>query len=112
MKTGGVNHLYVLNGAPGVLVEVPTTKNKAISSYGISFFGERARLRAAELEVVDTLIATLGGTATTDAVRRFVRANIERSVFQIRQARSIQFGHYRLWAGKVGNEQIAHIEPE
>jgi hypothetical protein len=113
LKTGATNHSYDLNLPPAVPpsvgIEVPT-KDERIESYGISF-SDRERLDEADLQAIDALLRTIDAPSATSAVRQFVRTNIERDAFQILKAKSTKFGRYRLWAGKVGNDQIVHIEP-
>ncbi len=109
LKTGGTNHIYALNLTPAVSVEVPT-KDGRLDHYGLMFY-ERDRLGETDLQLIDTLLRTIDAASASDAVRQFVRTNIERDAFQIRQARSSQFGRYRLWAGKVGGQQTVSIEP-
>ena len=109
LNTGATNHSYQLNLTPSVSLEVPT-RGDQIDHYGLVFH-ERDRLDNAQLAVIDDLIAAISANDATDATRRFVRANIERSVSQIRLARSTRFGRYQLWAGKVGNDKIVSIEP-
>jgi hypothetical protein len=53
-------------------------------------------------------------TPRQDTAAESVRAVAEtrpRTLVHIRRAKSTQFGRYRLWAGKVGNEKIVSIEP-
>lgn len=109
LKTGGTNHSYSLQVDKDISVEVPTAADDSIDNYGISFYGERERLGDSELRLVDSLLKTIDANAATVAVRKFVRGNVERPISQIREADSTPFGQYRLWAGKVGNEQIVSI---
>lgn len=109
LNTGGTNNSYELNLRPAVSLEVQT-QSESIEGYGLVFY-ERDVLRAPQLRVIDALLESIDDAAATDDVRQFVRTNIERPVFQIRLANSTEFGPYRLWAGKVGNDQIASLSP-
>jgi hypothetical protein len=108
LRAGGMNNTYDLSAAPHVTVEVPT-KDGAIDHYGISFY-ERERLRNADLQVAYALLGSIDPAGNTEAVRQFIRSNIERPAEQIRRGPSSSFGPYTVWTAKVGETQIVSVE--
>ena len=108
LKDGGINHSYRLSVRPAVSFEAPTQRD-AIKSYGLSFY-ERRTLASHELDMIWSLIRSVHPTGDAPNVRQFVQSHIEVRVPQILQAKTIVVGPYRLWVGKVGQEQILHIE--
>ncbi len=109
LNTGATNHSYRLNLTPDVTLEVPT-KGREIEHYGLVFY-ERDRLDSTQLAVIDELVAVISENKATEATRRFVRAQINEPVEQIRLAKSTTFGRYKIWAGSVGGDKVVSIEP-
>jgi hypothetical protein len=104
LKVGGTN-----NSFPAALtdanVEVQTAGDR-VTGVGLSFF-ERDRLRDSDLRAIELLFRSLDATTPTGGVERFVRENAERKVEWLKQARSIRFGDYQVWAGSPGNQVIS-----
>lgn len=108
LKNGNFNNDYKVNINPPVSLEVPTKDDK-ITSIGIMFY-DRPKLMQPDLIIIDDLIDSLFKGANSKKIKRFVRENIEKSVFQILMAKKTNFGASTIWAGKVGGQQIVHIK--
>jgi len=108
LKGGGTNYSYKLNVRPSVSFEAPT-QGDAIKSYGLSFYDRRA-LGAPEFEMIWALLRSIHPGGDTAPVKQFVKSHVELKVSQIMQAKTTLAGPFRLWAGKVGQEQIVHLE--
>lgn len=107
LTNGAVNHSYQPNVRPAVSLEA-LTLGDAISSYGLSFY-ERKALTPKDLDMIWSLVASVHPGGNTPALRQFVQSHIEIPVPQILKAKTTVVGPYRLWAGKVGDQQIVQI---
>ncbi len=78
-------------------------------SYGLSFY-ERQVLAPKDLDMLWALIRSIHPGGDTATIRKFVQSHIEVRVPQILQAKTTLVGPYRLWAGRVGQEPIVHVQ--
>lgn len=108
LRDGGINNSYRVNVRPAVSLEAPT-QGGAVKSYGLSFY-ERKILAPKDLEMIWSLIRSIHPAGDTPQVRNFVKSHIEVGVPQILRANTAVVGPYRLWAGRVGQQQIIRIE--
>lgn len=108
LRDGGTNHTYECDIKPDVSLEVQT---RGTEVYGIGLmFYYRESLSSDDFVIISDLIDCLGAKQKSAKAKQFIKAQIERRVHQIRQAKPIQFGSYTIWAGKVGYEQIVDLE--
>lgn len=109
LRSGGYNNDYdVLSIWPDVSLEVITVGDKVVG-FGIMFY-ERHELQENDLEFVYRLLESIDiQVKLTDKIKKFIKRNVERYVFQIRNADSIVFNRFKIWVGKVGKEQTISI---
>lgn len=109
LNTGAYNNTFETSSLPHVTIEVQTMDNKVIE-FGIIFY-ERDSLQDSELNFVNKLLQSIDTKLKLDSkVKEYIKSNVERNVFQIKQATPITFGNLKIYAGKVGPEQSISIE--
>jgi len=108
LRDGSVNNNYKPNVRPSVSLEAPTSGGK-VKSYGLVFY-ERRVLTPKDLEMVWSLIRSIHPGGDTPTIKTFVQTHVAVKVEQIMQAKTTVVGPFRVWAGKVGQEQVVHIE--
>ena len=106
LRRGGVNNSYDIFASPDVGVGVSTLDGVPMH-FGLTFY-ERARLSAADLELVYSfLYAIYPGYEIDSSTMDFIEQNAESDVFQICEARSVAFGSMRIWAGKIIQQTVS-----
>jgi len=106
LQDGNTNVIYEVS-SQDTTMEVQTD-GELIVGLGVSFY-ERPFLSKYDLEMIDALLTSLDGQNASPDLVQFVGVNSEKSVSQIRQASSMRFGVFEIWAGKIGN-QVVSIE--
>lgn len=107
LQNGNTNYTYDV-GPHSLEVEIEPGSQKVVG-FGLMFF-DRRTLSESDIAIITDLITSLDQSSNHDDTISFVRANIENSVSQIRQAESVDDGNFRIWAGKVGAEQVVSFE--
>jgi|GEM_PF-2861735 len=109
LNNGSYNNSYETSALSDTSVEVQTIENKVVG-FGMVFY-ERNGLEEADLNFVYKLLESIDTRATLESkTREYIKVNAEKHVFQIRQADPTTFGKFKVYAGKVGHEQIISIE--
>jgi hypothetical protein len=108
LNTGAYNNSYETSSLSDVSIEVQTIDSKVIG-FGI-IFHERSQqsLQDSELNFVYKLLESIDTKVKLDSrVKEYIKTNAEKSVFQIKQATPINFGRFKIYAGKVIEQTIS-----
>ena len=99
----GIDNAYQIKNYPvynDFLVEI-TTNSDRIIDFGISL--DPKQISSNELQLIRIFLTSFLNNKTLNSdVMDFVQQNINQSVFQICESRSIQFDLMHLWVGNIG----------
>jgi len=94
---------------PDTDLAVQTLKEK-VSGAGIIFY-KKEILSDKDFNVVFDFIENLDNQAQLQqSTKDHIKANITKTVFQIKQSAPTQHSRFKIFSGKVGNEEIVSIE--
>lgn len=106
LQNGNTNTVYE---SPKLLendIELETNGDNFVS-VGVTFF-ERDSLSDKDLEFIYDLLNSLGTSPTPDAKQQ-IKLGAEKPAHQIYEAPPIKAGAYKVFAAKVGSEQVISI---
>jgi len=108
LRSGGTNNVYDNNINPTVSFEIVSDNGNVIDA-GLMFY-YRNELSDNDLQIVYNFLKSVDTEKDISAIKSYVSTNIEKSVSQIMQATPTTFSSFKVYAGKVGQEQIVHLE--
>jgi hypothetical protein len=109
LKNGNYANTFGVSSDPNISVEVETNGNSVIG-FGLVFY-KRDELGQRDLGLIHSLLESLDASIKPDSgIKEYLKANAEKSVFQIKQAEPRAFGKFKVYAGKVGEQQTISID--
>ncbi len=108
LRSGGTNNIYKNNIYPTVTTEVGSS-GEEVNGFGLIFY-HRNKLSDDDLQIISDFLKSVDTEEELTNIQLYVQANIEKEVPQIKQATPSTFSSYHVYAGKVGHEQIVHLE--
>lgn len=111
LHSGGVNHSYRIpldgDSYNYLTIEIAVL-NDQIKSFGLMYFDrETSGLREGDVEIAYNLLSSINVNENIELVKDYIARNIEREIFQIKQATPIAWSTFNVYAGKVGQQTIS-----
>jgi len=108
LRSGGTNNVYDNNINPTVSFEIVSDNDNVIDA-GLMFY-YKTELSDDDLQIIYNFLESIDTEKDLSAIKSYVSSNIEKKVSQIMQASPTTFSSFKVYAGKVGQEQIVHLE--
>ncbi|MET0646404.1 MAG: hypothetical protein ABW208_07260 [Pyrinomonadaceae bacterium] len=109
LNTGEFNNPYKSRVIPNVTIDVPSRGDK-VGHYGLSFY-KRQTLSQTDLDFIYALLHSIDTTMPISTeLKEYIKTNAERRVFQVTEAEPTTFSGYKVFAGKVGAEQVISLD--